>query len=79
MWEATTLDPRMHPHPYFGDKILVFMSLEAVVRCKIFKTKEFHAKYSRIRSYVEFRPLLVASGWKAARRLLRILCDEGRK
>jgi hypothetical protein len=39
------------PHPYFGCKILVFMSLQAWLRCKIVKTKEFPAKSSRIRSY----------------------------
>jgi hypothetical protein len=32
------------------------------VRCKIFITKEFPAKSSRIRSYVTFRPLLAAFG-----------------
>jgi hypothetical protein len=48
--------------PYFGNKILVFMSLEAGLRCKIVKTMEFPAKSSRIRSYVEFRPLLAVSG-----------------
>jgi hypothetical protein len=46
-----------YPHPYFGRKILVFLRLQAGVRCKIVKTKEFPAKSSRIRSYGPFRPL----------------------
>src|ERR1035437_9217623 len=33
------------------------MSLQAGLRCKIGKTKEFPAKSSRIRSYGPFRPL----------------------
>jgi hypothetical protein len=33
-----------YPHPYFGRKILVFMSLQTVLRCKIVKTKELPAK-----------------------------------
>jgi hypothetical protein len=33
-----------HPHPYFGCKILVFMRLQAVHRCKIVKTKELTCK-----------------------------------
>jgi len=56
------------PHPYFGRKILVFLRLQAGVRCKIVKTKEFPAKSSRIRSYGPFWPLLTASGWQAARK-----------
>jgi hypothetical protein len=47
-----------YPHPYFGHKILVFFGLQAGLRCKIVKTKEFPAKSSRIRSYGQFRPLL---------------------
>jgi hypothetical protein len=43
-----------YPHPYFGRKILVFMRLQTVLRCKIVKTKEFPAKSSRIRSYGTF-------------------------
>jgi hypothetical protein len=38
------------PHPYFGRKILVFIGLQTVLRCKIVKTKELPAKSSRIRS-----------------------------
>src|SRR5271157_2209404 len=56
----------VYPHPYFGCKILVFLSLRTGLRCKIVKTKEFPAKSSRIRSYVAFRPLLAASGLQAA-------------
>jgi hypothetical protein len=41
----------MVPPPYFGCKRLVFLMLQAVLRCIIFKTKEFPAKSSRIRSY----------------------------
>src|ERR1039458_3558151 len=52
------------PHPYFVNKFLVFLSLQTGLRCKIVKTKKFPAKSSRIRSYVTFRPLLAASGWK---------------
>jgi hypothetical protein len=48
--------------PYFGNKILVFMSLEAGLRCKIVKTMEFPAKSSRIRSYAMIRPQLMAFG-----------------
>ena len=33
-----------HPHPYFGCKILVFMSLRTGMRRKIVNTKEFPAK-----------------------------------
>jgi hypothetical protein len=40
-----------YPHPYFGNKILIFMSLQAGLRCKIVKTKELRLKSSRIRSY----------------------------
>ena len=47
-----------YPHPYFGRKILVFLRLQAGLRCKIVKTKEFPAKSSRIRSYGTFWPLL---------------------
>jgi hypothetical protein len=32
------------PHPYFGNKILVFIRLEEGLRCKIVKTMEFSAK-----------------------------------
>jgi hypothetical protein len=39
------------PHPYFGCKFLVFLRLQTGLRCKIFKTKEFPAKSSWIRSY----------------------------
>jgi hypothetical protein len=49
------------PHPYFGCKILVFLRLQAGLRCKIVKTKEFPAKLPRIRSYVKFRSHLAAS------------------
>jgi hypothetical protein len=56
------------PHPYFVNKILVFLSLREGLRCKIVKTKEFPAKSSRIRSYVLFWLLMAASGGKAARR-----------
>jgi hypothetical protein len=51
-----------YPHPYFGCKILIFTRLQAGLRCKIVKTKEFPAKSSRIRSYGTFRPLLAAYG-----------------
>jgi hypothetical protein len=47
----------VYPHPYFGHKILVFLRLQAGLRCKIVKTKEFPAKSSRIRSYRTFWPL----------------------
>jgi hypothetical protein len=50
------------PHPYFGNKILVFLKLREGLRCKIVKTKELFAKSSRIRSYVWFQPLLEAFG-----------------
>jgi hypothetical protein len=40
-----------YPHPYFVNKFLVFMGLQAWLRCKIVKTKELSAKSSRIRSY----------------------------
>jgi len=52
-----------HPHPYFGCKFLVFLSLQTGLRCKIVKTKEFPAKSSSIRSYVTFRPLMTTSAW----------------
>ena len=52
-----------YPHPYFGRKILVFMRLQGGLRCKIFITKEFPAKSSRIRSYGAFRPLLATFAW----------------
>jgi hypothetical protein len=39
-----------YPHPYFGRKLFVFLMLQAMCRCKIFKTKELSAKSSRIRS-----------------------------
>jgi hypothetical protein len=55
----------VYPHPYFVNKILVFMSLQAGLRCKILKTMKFPAKYSWIRSYVTFRPLTAACGCKA--------------
>jgi hypothetical protein len=35
---------RAPPHPYFVNKILVFLRLQAGLRCKIVKTKEFPAK-----------------------------------
>jgi hypothetical protein len=57
-----------YPHPYFANKILCFMSLQAGLRCKIVKTKKFPTKSSRIRSYGTFWPLLTASGKKTARR-----------
>jgi hypothetical protein len=38
------------PHPYFGHKILVSISLQTIFRCKIVRTKELTAKSSRIRS-----------------------------
>jgi hypothetical protein len=44
-------DFRIHPHPYFVNKILVFFGLRAGFRCKIVKTKELFAKSSSIRSY----------------------------
>ena len=47
----------MYPHSYFGRNRLVFLSLQDGLRCKIFKTKEFPAKSSRIRSYETFQPL----------------------
>jgi hypothetical protein len=55
-----------YPHPYFGCKFPIFMSLQTVLCCKIVKTKELFAKSSRIRSYVEFESLLAASGCKTA-------------
>ena len=48
----------VYPHPYFGRKILVFLRLQTGLRCKILITKKFPAKYSWIRSYGPFRPLL---------------------
>jgi hypothetical protein len=39
-----------YPHPYFWHKILVFIGLQTVFRCKIVKTKELPAKSPRIRS-----------------------------
>jgi hypothetical protein len=51
-----------YPHPYFGRKVVVLLRLQAGLRCKIVKTKEFPAKSSRIRSYVKFWPLLAAFG-----------------
>jgi hypothetical protein len=42
-----------YPHPYFGRKVFVFLRLQTGLRCKIVKTKEFPAKSSRIRSYVD--------------------------
>jgi hypothetical protein len=45
-----------YPHPYFGNKISVFKSLQVGMRCKIVKTKELFAKSSRIRSYAMIRP-----------------------
>jgi hypothetical protein len=36
------------------------LRLQAGLRCKIVKTKEFPAKSSRIRSFVTFWPLLAA-------------------
>src|SRR5208283_4800057 len=55
-----------YPHPYFGCKFLVFFGLQAGLRCKIVKTKEFPAKSSRERSYGTFFRLLAAIGWMAA-------------
>jgi hypothetical protein len=49
--------PPSRLHWYFGRKLLIFISLRVELRRKIFKTKEFFAKYSRIRSYERF-PLL---------------------
>jgi hypothetical protein len=43
-----------YPHPYFGRKVVVLLRLQTGLRCKIVKTKEFPAKSSRIRSYVDF-------------------------
>jgi hypothetical protein len=54
------------PHPYSGCKLLIFFRLQAACRCKIFKTKEILAKYSRIRSYETFQLLLAASTWITA-------------
>jgi hypothetical protein len=78
-----------YPHPYFGRKILVFFGLQAGLRCKVVKTKEFPAKSSRIRSYGPFSPLSAVSDWKTARsgragttfagRLLRIIVHERKK
>jgi hypothetical protein len=53
-----------YPHPYFGRKILVFFRLQTGLRCKIFITKKFPAKYSWIRSYGTFWLHFAASGWK---------------
>jgi hypothetical protein len=47
---CTAIEEPLYPHPYFGRKILVFMSLQTVLRCKIVKTKELPAKSPRIRS-----------------------------
>jgi hypothetical protein len=46
-----------YPHPYFANKLLVFLRLRVGLRCKILITMKFPAKSSRIRSYVTFRPL----------------------
>jgi hypothetical protein len=46
-----------HPHPYFVNKFLVFISLRAGFRCKILRTKKFPAKSSKERSYATFQPL----------------------
>jgi hypothetical protein len=46
-----------YPHPYFANKLLVFISLRARLRCKILRTKKFPAKSSRIRSYATLQPL----------------------
>jgi hypothetical protein len=73
---------RAPPHPYFVSKILVFLSLQAWLRCKILKTMKFPAKSSRERSYALFRPLSVVYGWKTdglGRTLPESLCDEMRK
>jgi hypothetical protein len=48
-----------YPHPYFGCKQPVFMNLQTWLRRKIVKTKEFSAKSSNERSYVDdWRELL---------------------
>jgi hypothetical protein len=72
----------MYPHPYFVRKILVFLSLQVWLRCKIVKTMKFPAKSSRKGSYAYFRPLRAASGWKTdgpKQKLPESLCDEVRK
>jgi hypothetical protein len=53
MWGTPrqTPDHAGYPHPYFVNKFLVFMGLQAWLRRKIVKTKELSAKSSRIRSY----------------------------
>jgi hypothetical protein len=56
------------PHPYFGGKFLVFLSLRTVLRRKVLIIKKFPAKYSRKRSYGRLWPDLAASGRRAARR-----------
>jgi hypothetical protein len=74
-----------YPHPYFGHKILVSKSLQAGLRCKIVKTKEFPAKSSRTRSYGPFRPL--PAGMRRKKdvpgrlegKLLRIIVHKVRK
>jgi hypothetical protein len=75
----------VHPHPYFGCKVLVFLRLQTRLRCKIVKKKEFPAKSSRIRSYGPFRPLQAEKmreegvPGRLEGRLLRIIVHEVRK
>jgi len=67
-----------YPHPYFVRKFLVFISLRVGYRCKILITMKFPAKSSRIRSYVQLRPLRAASvpGRWFEERLLRIIVQQ---
>jgi hypothetical protein len=72
----------VYPHRYSGCNCIVILRLQAGLRCKIFKTKEFPAKSSRIRSYGPFRPL--PADWRREEgvpgrfegRLLRIIVHE---
>jgi hypothetical protein len=50
LWFVATAKLVVYPPPYFGYKLLVFMSLQVGLRCKIVITKELFAKSSRIRS-----------------------------
>jgi len=72
-----------YPHPYFGNKILVFFNLQVWFHCKIVKTKELFAKYSRIRSYALIWPLLASFGCSGAGTIgekhLRMIVHRARK